>query len=261
MYRLPQAGVLANKLLAKRLNLVRYYHCQYTLGLWRNVWHPITSSLVVNDFGIKTVGLTDAKHLIQALKKYYEVDVDWKGQLYSAPIQYGQKVQLARELDTSPKLSPNKIEHIQQVVGTLLYYSCAVDPTLAATLSTIASQQSNRMQAVLDACKQLLDFAATHANASIQYCACNMILALDTDSSYLSEPEGKSCAAEYFYLTNQNDPDFHNGAVLVLSAIIKHSMTSARKPSLSAQLSRKCASHNLVPHPSLLTTPPPLVSH
>ena len=50
-----------------------------------------------------------------------------------------------------PPLSPDKIKHIQQIVGTLLYFSQAVDPTLAAALSTIASQQSNGTKAVLDA--------------------------------------------------------------------------------------------------------------
>jgi hypothetical protein len=277
MYGLPQAGLLANKLLAKRLNHFGYYHCQYTLGLWRHAWRPITFSLVVDDFGIKTVGLTHAKHLKQALEQHYEVDVDWKGQLYCgvhlnwdykhktvnlsmpdyiskaltrfqhspplipqnspynvAPIQYGQNIQLARDPDTSPILSPDRIKYIQQVVGTLLYYSRAVDPTLAAALSTIASQQANGTQAVLDACKQLLDYAASHPNASIQYCASDMILALDTDGSYLSEPGGKSRAAAYFYLTKQNNPDFHNGAVLVLSAIIKHIMASASETELAA---------------------------
>jgi hypothetical protein len=277
MYGLPQAGLLANKLLAQRLQIDGYYQCQYTPGLWRHVWRPITFSLVVDDFGIKTVGLTHAKHLKQSLEKYYEVDTDWKGQLYcgvhldwdykhrtvnlsmptyiskaltrfqhspplkpqhspyqSSPIQYGTKVQLTKDPDTSPKLSPAQIKHIQQVVGTLLYYSRAVDPTLAAALSTIASQQTNGTQAVLDACKQLLDYVASHPNASIRYCASDMILALDTDGSYLSEPEGKSRAAAYCYLTKQNDPDFHNGAVLVLSAIIKHVMASASETELAA---------------------------
>jgi hypothetical protein len=76
----------------------------------------------------------------------------------AAHIEYGQKVQLAKEKDTSPKLSPDKIKHIQQIVGTLLYYLRAVDPTLAAALSTIVAQQSNGTQAVMDACKQLLDY-------------------------------------------------------------------------------------------------------
>ena len=88
-------------------------------------------------------------------------------------------------------LSPEQLKRIQQKVGTLLYYSRAVDLTLAAALSTIASQQSSGTQAMLDACHQLLDYVATHLNATIRYCASDMILALDTDSSYLSEPNAK----------------------------------------------------------------------
>ena len=33
MYGLPQAGILANNLLAKRLSKAGYYQCQFTLGL------------------------------------------------------------------------------------------------------------------------------------------------------------------------------------------------------------------------------------
>ncbi len=58
----------------------------------------------------------------------------------------------------------------------------------------------------------------------MRYCTSDMILALDTDGSYLSEPRGKSRAAAYFYFTKKNDPNFHNGSILILSTIIKHSM-------------------------------------
>ncbi len=51
-------------------------------GLWRHVWRPVTFCLVVDDFGIKTVGLCHAKHLIHALEKFYKVSVDWKGELF-----------------------------------------------------------------------------------------------------------------------------------------------------------------------------------
>jgi hypothetical protein len=61
-----------------------------------------------------------------------------------------------------------------------------------------------------------------------------MILAVHTDTSYLSKVGGKSCAAGHFYLTNQNNKNFNNGAVLTLSAIIKHVMSSASKAELSA---------------------------
>ena len=38
MYGLPQAGIIANQLLEKRLSEKGYYQCQHTPGLWRHVW-------------------------------------------------------------------------------------------------------------------------------------------------------------------------------------------------------------------------------
>jgi hypothetical protein len=51
---------------------------------------------------------------------------------------------------------------------------------------------------------------------------------------YLSKPGGKSRAAGHFYLSNCNDKDFNNGAILTLSTIIKHVMSSASKAKLAA---------------------------
>jgi hypothetical protein len=61
-----------------------------------------------------------------------------------------------------------------------------------------------------------------------------MMLAVHTDTSYLSELGGKSRAAGHFYLTNRNDEDFNNGAILTLSSIIKHVMSSASEAELAA---------------------------
>jgi hypothetical protein len=60
-----------------------------------------------------------------------------------------------------------------------------------------------------------------------------MILAVHMDASYLSEVGGKSRVAGHFYLTNQNNENFNNGAVLTLLPIIKHVMSSASKAKLS----------------------------
>ncbi len=150
-----------------------------------------------------------------------------------APIQYGAWVQRV-EVDTTPSLTPKEIKCIQDTVGTLLYYVQAVDPTLLATLSAIAALQSNGTQAVADVCHQLLDYVAIHPNAGIQHKACNMVLLIHTDASYLSEPGGKSRAAGHFYLSNHNDEDFNNGTILTLSTIMKNIMLSASKAELSA---------------------------
>ena len=55
MYGLPQAGLLAQELLEERLAKHRYYQSNIIPGLWKHETRPIVFSLVVDDFGIKSV--------------------------------------------------------------------------------------------------------------------------------------------------------------------------------------------------------------
>jgi hypothetical protein len=82
IYGLPQAGILANQLLRKRLAPAGYYEVAHTPGLWRHVSRPIQFSLVVDDFGVKYVGKENADHLIKTLRKHYKLSEDWTGALY-----------------------------------------------------------------------------------------------------------------------------------------------------------------------------------
>ena len=115
------------------------------------------------------------------------------------PIQYGAKFQIA-DVDTSPQLAKERIRHIQDVFSTLLYYARAVNPTLLAPLSQIASHRSTATEEVATMIKQLLDYVATHSNAGICYVASDMILNSHSDASYLSEPKAKSRAGGHFWL-------------------------------------------------------------
>ena len=63
MYGLPIAGKIANEQLQRRLARAGYFPVQFTPGLWRHVWRPVTFTLVVDDFGIKSVGEQHANHL------------------------------------------------------------------------------------------------------------------------------------------------------------------------------------------------------
>ena len=67
MYGLPQAGILANNLLAQRLGNHGYYQIKHIPGMWCHVWRPILLTLVVNDFGIVYVGRENAYHIMSAL--------------------------------------------------------------------------------------------------------------------------------------------------------------------------------------------------
>ncbi len=138
------------------------------------------------------------------------------------------------DIDTFDKLSPDTIKCVQDIIGTLLYYGCAVDPTLLTALSSIPARQINGTTAVKESCQQLLGYIATHQNASIHQKACNMILAVHTSASYLSEHAGKSPASGHFYLTNDGDKKINSGAILTLLSIIKHLMSSASKAKIAA---------------------------
>ncbi len=71
MYGLPQAGVLANKLLKERLQPHRYYKVADTPGLFKHKSQPIQFTLVVDIFSVKYVGKEHVDHLVEILKQYY----------------------------------------------------------------------------------------------------------------------------------------------------------------------------------------------
>jgi hypothetical protein len=64
--------------------------------------------------------------------------------------------------------------------------------------------------------------------------ASDMILCLHSDASYLSEPDGRSRAAGHFYLGSDKDKYIDNGAIMTLSKVIKHVMSSASEAETAA---------------------------
>ncbi len=82
VWGLPQAGILANKLLRKCLLPHGYFECPNTPGLWKHATRPILFTLVVDDFEVKYVGKEHADHLIKCIKTKYKLMEDWAGDLY-----------------------------------------------------------------------------------------------------------------------------------------------------------------------------------
>ena len=79
---MPQAGILAQQLLEKRLNKHGYHQSTLVPGLWTHEWRPIQFTLVVDDFGVKYTGEEHAKHLMAVLNKDYTITHYWKGAKY-----------------------------------------------------------------------------------------------------------------------------------------------------------------------------------
>ena len=82
VWGLPQAGILANKLLRRQLLPHGYYQCTNTPSLWKHEWRPISFTLVVDNFGVKYVGKEHVEHLIRCITEKYEVTKDWTGDIY-----------------------------------------------------------------------------------------------------------------------------------------------------------------------------------
>jgi hypothetical protein len=82
MWGLPQAGILANKLLKKRLAPHGYFECKQTPCLWKHVACPIYFTLVVDNFGMKYMCQEHINHLIMCIKEKYELTEDWDSDLY-----------------------------------------------------------------------------------------------------------------------------------------------------------------------------------
>ena len=143
---------------------------------------------------------------------------------------------MTEDTDDSPPLAPSNIKRLQQVIGALLYYARMVDNTLLVALGSLASAQSKATDATMDALIHLLNYCATHPNATIRYKASDMILHISSDASYLSVDGARSRFGGYFFLSKSighqapepsDPPPPFNAPVHVNSAIITAVMSSA----------------------------------
>jgi len=280
IYGLPQAGILANKLLKKRLAKFGYYEVTHTPGLWRHIWRPIQFTLVVDDFGVKYIGKQHAEHLCKVLRTEYTIATDWTGGLYCGitlnwnytkrhldvsmpgyiktqlqkykhlpppkpqncpyrpqPKKYGKAAQDVITEDESKPVDDKRKKQIQKIVGSILWYARAVNLTVLMALSTIAGEQSKATENTEDTVEQLLDYLASHPNATIQYRASDMILNIHSDASYLSESKARSRACGHYFLgwvPKDGEPIKLNGAIFTLCNVLKWVVASAAEAELGA---------------------------
>jgi hypothetical protein len=83
MYGLPQAGILANKLLKEQLARHGHLKQPHTLELWEHVTCLVWFNLCFGDFGIKYIRHEHLHHLHNALcKETYEIVENWTSNLY-----------------------------------------------------------------------------------------------------------------------------------------------------------------------------------
>ena len=125
-----------------------------------------------------------------------------------------------------------------------LYYAYDVDCTMLPALNILAEQQSSPTRNKESAITNLLDYAATNPSVIIQYKASDMILYINSDASYLSDPRARSCTGGQYYLSSlptdlkksSNLPPPANGPIHTEWRILKHVVASAAETEVGGLL-------------------------
>jgi hypothetical protein len=112
-----------------------------------------------------------------------------------------------------------------------------VDITILLALSSITSKQMQGTTNTMAKAKQLLDYLATHLNATTRFRASDMVLNVHSDASYLSEMKAHSCTCGHFFMgwsPKDGDPIKLNGAFFTLCTILRFVVASAAEAELGA---------------------------
>ena len=205
--------------------------------------------LTVDDLGSKYLGMdinhdknnntiTIAMHnyIHKALELFQAQELTTAGSpmTYTPPI-YGLKTQPQELIDETNLIGPERKRRIQQIVGKLLYYARAVDPTMITAINKVASQQAKPTEEVEVQSIRLLQYAKKYPNAHITYFPSDMQLIVHSDASHLSETLSRSRAGGHFYLGNRDNKDkVVNGSIHNRSSIIPSIMGSAAEAEYAA---------------------------
>jgi hypothetical protein len=116
-----------------------------------------------------------------------------------------------------------------------LYYARAVGPTVLMPLNDIAAKQTKATEKTQAATNQLLDYLATHPDATIRYHASGMILHIHSDASYLSVSNDRSRLGGLFFSGNKSpEQETLNRSILNVAAVIKNVVASAEESEVGA---------------------------
>ena len=132
--------------------------------------------------------------------------------------------------DTSPYVSDSEKKYLQSVIGTLLYYSQAVEPTMCTAIHELGSIQAAPTQNDMAKLDRLLQYAAAHKNNGIRYYASDMTYRMMSDASYLCIPRARSAYGLLGYL---GADEWINGPIYCAAKMISCVVASAAEAELA----------------------------
>ncbi len=150
--------------------------------------------------------------------------------IYTPP-NYHNPITHKATVDTSSLVSDSDKKQLQSVVGTLLYYSRAVNPSIATAVHYLGSIQSKPTTNDMAKMDRLLRYLSSHPNNSLRFYASNMVYQLMSDASYLSRPRARSVGGWLGYL---GDAYNINGPVAYASKMIDCVVASVAEAELGS---------------------------
>jgi hypothetical protein len=156
MYGLPQAGIIASRLLQRNIAKDGYRPTQHTHGLWTHDTRPVSFSLVVDDFGVKYVGREKAEHLMACIKKDYSISSDWNGTAYcgltlewdykNRTVDLSMPGYIKANLHKYQHTAPARPEHAPHTWNPPIYGAKAQFVTETTTSPAISEKEINNFQ-------------------------------------------------------------------------------------------------------------------
>ena len=190
------------------------------------------------DHNNRTVDLSMPGYIAKALQRFQHPTPERPEHSPHEWIQpnYGTPTQCTATEDASQPLDKKGVQCVQEVVGVLLCCARAIDNTMLVALNDTGAAQAKSTQHTLQAHVKLLNYAATHPDATIRFTASNMILRLHTDASCLSAPKARSRAAGFHCLGDDDDPHNStiNGPTHVSTKIMRNVLSSAAEAEVGA---------------------------
>ena len=180
------------------------------------------------------------KRALQRLQRQEPTTPENSPRKWSAPKRgaKGAKVQRAESDDATPALDASAKKRAQEITGTFLFYARAVDNATLKALGAPSPRQASPAEAAAGSVAQFLSCASTNPNAELHHVASDMILWIDSDASYLSEPKARPARGGHHFLSGgpvdppkpplpQHPEPTPNAPVHVLCSILREIASSA----------------------------------
>ncbi len=191
------------------------------------------------DYINRTVDISMSGYIKKKIQEYKQVQSKCTQTCpyLPAPKQFGTEAQAPLPPNVSPHLTNEGIHRVQRIMGSILYYACAVDMTVLMALSMVVSEQTAATEKTLGRCTQLLDYLASNSDAKVQYYASDMVMNIHLYASYLSESKAGSYTCGHFFMgwiPKSGEPIKLKGAFDVDLLILRFVVASTAKVELGA---------------------------